>query len=343
MPDATPTPSIAPRPCPLRSGLLCPNALYSPLAGSQPGLDATADQGATLLFVHLPRCRHDCAACDCQKQRLRDGHAIDRYLAALLREFVQRAGDYAGPAIRHLHFSGGTCTLPDAGALTQLMYHLAEIFPLADEGERSFSAEADPHSLDNDRLALLRGLGVNQIALDVGRIGTRTGKLDSLGITASRLTALVDEIRHHGFHTLRLDVNYGHPVYESATVLRSIDALLDVQPERISANHYRSVRVSCAKTSQPLGAVDQQLRSTLQSTLENSGYRRISHCATDHFIRKDLADSADRNAEVQQILAFGVSTVSRLPSGLSQANPSNLALWQLSHAAQLGGMELPRR
>jgi len=316
-------PSIAPRPCSLLPGLVCAASLVRS-GRARAGLPETANPtgSAPLLYVHIPRCRHDCVACDCRDQKRRSPRAVEDYLVRLYQDLAHWGAWYGrGAPIRHMHWSSGAMSLLDAGTQTELQHRIAVQFPLADADERCYIVDSDPRALDADRIALARGLGFNQLGLDVGAVQAADHGLPILrpGIRGERLQQLVQTARHYGFRSVRLDLVYGHPRYTDSHLAATLDVTLDCRPERISCNYYRSVRVSCEPTLWTLPVEDQRQREYIRSRLGTAGYTLVTRCATDHFIRADEVQGAMLSGAPENVIALGASTCSRINGTLYSA------------------------
>lgn len=110
-------------------------------------------------YVHVPFCAHHCGYCDFAVVTGRD-HEIDLYLEALGMELA-RLGQPV--PIRTLFVGGGTPTHLDSGRLRRLLSDLVHWLPLEPGGE--FSVEANPNTLDSEKIAVILEFGVNRISL----------------------------------------------------------------------------------------------------------------------------------------------------------------------------------
>ncbi len=117
-------------------------------------------------YIHVPFCRHRCGYCDFTLIAGRDD-LIPRYIQALRTELRRHRHDpIAGTTeLDTLFLGGGTPTHPSLDELRSLFAVLAERFALAAGAE--FSVEANPLDLTDDKLSLLRDVGVNRISLGV--------------------------------------------------------------------------------------------------------------------------------------------------------------------------------
>jgi len=135
--------------------------------GLHGGLNPSNNE-ALALYVHIPFCESICLYCSCNKIVTKNKQAAQTYLQYLMKEmFLLSKGDLRQRKITQLHLGGGTPTYFDGGQLTQLMQALSQHFSLVTDDNREYSIEVDPRTVDNEKLALLKGLGFNRISFGV--------------------------------------------------------------------------------------------------------------------------------------------------------------------------------
>ena len=113
------------------------------------------------IYVHYPWCAHHCPYCDFA---VATGPALHgRYTDALLAELALRAPAFDGLDLRSVYVGGGTPSLWDPAELERLLSALAARFGRAAE----VTVEANPESLDREKLRAWRAAGVNRVSLGV--------------------------------------------------------------------------------------------------------------------------------------------------------------------------------
>lgn len=117
-------------------------------------------------YVHVPFCTHRCGYCDFTLIARRPDLVGD-YLAALELELraALPSGGCEQPELDTLFFGGGTPTFLTAPQLERLGELLRDCFRLAPGYE--WSIEANPTGLTDDKLEVLRDLGVNRVSLGI--------------------------------------------------------------------------------------------------------------------------------------------------------------------------------
>jgi oxygen-independent coproporphyrinogen-3 oxidase len=111
-------------------------------------------------YIHIPFCARKCGYCDFASLAGADG-AADRYLSALAREIELHLD--APQEVDTIFVGGGTPTRLDCPQLSRLMSIIHEWFVVASGGE--WTVEANPGTLDSEKIEILRSAGVNRISL----------------------------------------------------------------------------------------------------------------------------------------------------------------------------------
>ena len=110
-------------------------------------------------YVHVPFCAHHCGYCDFAVATGQDD-LIDLYIEALAAELATLRRPQP---VQTLFLGGGTPTHLEAGRLARLLEAVLRWLPLGPGGE--FSVEANPGTLDADKVAVLARYGVNRLSL----------------------------------------------------------------------------------------------------------------------------------------------------------------------------------
>src|SRR4051794_20062366 len=110
-------------------------------------------------YVHIPFCAHRCSYCDFAIAVGRDD-LRDRYVDALITEIATLGQPQP---VDTLFLGGGTPSHLSVRQLERLLDALLRWLPLHPGHE--FSLEANPDSLDPDKVKLLADHGVNRISL----------------------------------------------------------------------------------------------------------------------------------------------------------------------------------
>ena len=182
------------------------------------------------LYLHIPFCEKKCAYCDFYSAFVSD-EVIDSYLKALIREIKQWGGKTNRP-IDTVYLGGGTPSLLNE-RLIPLILSVKENFNVTDNAE--ITLEVNPQNDIEKILNSAKTAGVNRIS-----IGAQSGidrELSVLGRchSANDTENAVKIARDLGFDNISLDLMLGLPDSNAETLQSSLDFVLSLKPEHISA------------------------------------------------------------------------------------------------------------
>jgi len=204
----------------------------SPAVELEPRADVLHLAPAFGIYVHIPYCISRCPYCDFNTYVGIEDTAPE-YVDALLREassWAERAGAREAGSI---FIGGGTPSLLDPTLMRKLLDGLRATFRVS--GDAEITIEANPETVDVERLRGFRSAGVNRISF--GAQSFRADVLATLGRahTAERTEAAVREARAAGFDNLNLDLIYGTPGESVDDWRLSLEKGISLEPEHLSA------------------------------------------------------------------------------------------------------------
>jgi oxygen-independent coproporphyrinogen-3 oxidase len=178
-------------------------------------------------YVHVPFCAHHCGYCDFAVAAGQD-HLIDQYLDALAAELATLAQPQP---VRTLFLGGGTPTHLAPPQLARLLREVRRWLPPLPDHE--FSVEANPGTLDRDRLAVLADHGVNRISL-----GAQSFQAPLLGTLerdhrAEHIAVAVEIVRER-IDNVSLDLIFGVPCQTLSQWQADLAAALALRPAHLS-------------------------------------------------------------------------------------------------------------
>ena len=214
-----------------------------PLDGSLPAGAAEGSQDRDLgLYVHVPFCRVRCGYCDfntyvpAELSAAGAGGTVGpaTYVELLVRELELSVG-VLGAAVRPLtsvFVGGGTPTLLAAHDLGRFVAAAGSAYGLAPDAE--VTVEANPDTVTPDSLAELAAAGFTRISL--GMQSAVPHMLATLERThePAAVGAAVAAARRAGLAT-SLDLIYGTPGESRADWRRSLEAVIAMEPDHVSA------------------------------------------------------------------------------------------------------------
>ena len=216
-----------------------------------------APSGRLGLYVHFPFCGVHCPYCDFAVDPRAD-IPHDPYADAVIAEIGARAGWFgwnepgaataarqSGPPPRlvSIYFGGGTPGLWRADALARVITAGRQTLG-NDEGAGIASAsappieitvEANPGEIDEPKLVELRRAGVNRVSLGLQSLDDRLLRAIGRNHEAAAGPAAVRAARSAGIDNVSVDLMFGLPGQSLDDWRRSVDGVLALNPDHVSA------------------------------------------------------------------------------------------------------------
>lgn len=184
------------------------------------------------LYAHIPFCVRKCGYCDFLSGTAEES-TREAYLLALARE-IRRAGQDAEECRAvSVFFGGGTPTVLTGGQLSRLLSEIKKSFRLA--GDCEITLEANPGTLDPEKLRLCREAGFNRISIGCQSADNR--ELRRLGRihTWEEFLEGFRQAREAGFSNINVDLMSGIPGQTLVSWETSLRKTAELGPEHISA------------------------------------------------------------------------------------------------------------
>lgn len=185
------------------------------------------------VYVHVPFCPHKCFYCDFTAYIYREDRAA-AYLQGVGKEAALLAAHPATSGRRPstLYLGGGTPTALTGAELGSLVEGISGNYDFGAVTEAT--VEANPETLDLDKLTRLWALGFNRIS--IGLQAWDDDLLDRLGRrhTVRDFLDAYRSSRRAGFTNIGVDLIFALPGQSPAQWRDSLQRVIDLQPEHIS-------------------------------------------------------------------------------------------------------------
>ncbi len=188
-------------------------------------------------YIHIPFCTHRCAYCDFNTYAGQES-SIARYVEALCRE-IEFIGSAAydrndKPAKLHtIFFGGGTPSLLSPDQYAVVLATIQAVFDVVENAE--LTTEANPGTVSLDALLRVHEAGLNRISFGVQSANSEELRMLERTHTFLDVIEAVAAARKAGFENLNLDLIYGLPEQSLSTWERTLQRVLALHPEHISA------------------------------------------------------------------------------------------------------------
>ncbi|RII28508.1 MAG: coproporphyrinogen III oxidase [Geobacter sp.] len=185
------------------------------------------------LYIHFPFCVRKCLYCDFNSLA---GSPVtpEEYVMALVREMELRAATLTAPVTAPtLYLGGGTPSLMPPELVKRVIDGARKWYGLLSDAE--VTIEANPGTVDRQKLAGYRAAGVNRLSLGVQSLDdamlVRLGRVNS----ARQAVEAVVAARDAGFANLGIDLIHGLPGQTVVMWRDDLERVVALSPGHISA------------------------------------------------------------------------------------------------------------
>lgn len=287
------------------------------------------------LYFHIPFCDTVCYYCACNKIITANKSRARPYLNRLIREIEMQAANFdISRPVTQLHWGGGTPTYISDDEKRELMAATRKHFNLLDDDSGEYSIEIHPGRMTVDTIPVLREIGFNRISMGVQDFDPEVQKAVNRFNSVEEVGALMDAIHHEGFHSVSMDLIYGLPKQTLATLKRTLEQTIELNPDRLSLFNYAhmpqlfKVQKQIVESQLPEPQVKLQMLEYAISRLTEAGYIYIG---MDHFAKpEDELAIAQQQGKLQRnfqgyathggcdMVAMGVSSISAIDNVYAQ-------------------------
>ena len=179
------------------------------------------------VYIHIPFCNYICAYCDFCKV-LYNEKFVNTYLDSLKKEIKD---NYKGEKITSLYIGGGTPSSLNLDEIKKL-FNILNVLNLSKDCEITF--EANPDSLTNDKIKLLKSFGVNRVSLGVETINKSIQGVIERYTSSNLIISVINNLKKNGITNINVDLIYAF-INESLRDLKTdLNFLLSLDVPHIS-------------------------------------------------------------------------------------------------------------
>ena len=185
------------------------------------------------LFVFVPFCKIKCTYCDFNAYA-NLARIMEPYARAVVQE-IERWHDRTDAPVmpaKSIYFGGGTPSIVPVEHIGAILQACTRSFPLLPDAE--ITVEANPGTVDLEKLDTLRSLGVNRLSLGVQAFDDAVLKRLNRGHTVADALRTLSDARRAGFDNINLDLIYGLPLQTMDDWQSTVGKALALAPEHLS-------------------------------------------------------------------------------------------------------------
>jgi len=190
------------------------------------------------LYIHFPWCEKKCPYCDFNSHQIKDqssnllgGFDEQRYIKALIADLETELPNIWGRQVHSIFIGGGTPSLLSAAGMDQLLCAVRARIILEPDAE--ITMEANPGSVEAEKLAGFAKAGINRVSLGIQSF--QDEQLKALGRIHNGAEAKrAVQIALNNFKSVNLDLMYGLPNQSLEAARSDIETALSFQTPHLS-------------------------------------------------------------------------------------------------------------
>ena len=292
------------------------------------------------LYIHVPFCHQLCWYCGCNTSVTKSEEPVTQYVSALIADIERTCALLpARPRIGHMHFGGGSPNRLASGQFERIMTTLHAHFDFEPNAE--LAIEIDPRFIHDEQIQSYVKAGINRASIGVQDFDAKVQMAIHRIQPFSQVKSVVDKLRAAGIAAINFDLIYGLPLQSEASILNTVKKTLSLAPSRIALFGYAHVpwMKKQQKALERFPMPDQRQRARLASLARSRLEDVYKPIGIDHFAKPgDTLEFAQKSMQLRRnfqgyttdqadtLLAFGPSSISKLPQGFIQAQ-SDSTLW----------------
>lgn len=192
------------------------------------------------LYFHLPFCYSLCFYCGCNSIITKERSHSSEYLSYIKKELENISQHInKGRKVVQLHWGGGSPDFLRPSEMETLYSLITTYFTISDDAE--VGVELDPRETTSAHVKTLKGLGFNRISMGVQDFDPIVQKAVNRMQPEGMTRRLVTWCRELGFYSVNIDLIYGLPNQTVDSFKRTVDKIIEINPDRIALFNYAHV------------------------------------------------------------------------------------------------------
>ncbi len=222
------------------------------------------------LYIHVPFCKTKCPYCDFYS--VTDLSSVEPWLSALNREILFYKGRL--DPFDSLYIGGGTPSVLDVSHTERLFNTLFDNFRFSADTE--ITVEVNPDDVTEEKLTLLRSLGVNRLSIGVQSFNNKELSFLNRRNTVEDNERAITLVKTCGFTNFGIDLMYGLPGQTQTDWRRTLKRTISFDPPHLSCYQFT------LEEGTPLGKLKSDGKLTCHDEKEESRF----FLNTSHFLKK---------------------------------------------------------
>ena len=249
------------------------------------------------LYIHIPFCLQKCFYCDFPSHANLES-LYQPYVAALCREISGIGGVLTDHIVDTIYIGGGTPTILPAECLKELLIAVQKNIVIDSNAE--ISIEANPGTVDMEKLFVLKAGGINRISFGVQSFSdsllARIGRIHS----AAQAIEAVNMAKEAGIGNINIDLMYGLPGQSIEQLQKSI-----LQAAKLNVTHISAYGLKVEEGT-AFATMQQQGKLLLpEEEVDEAMYEMTTQLLPEEgFLRYEISNFAKKGYECRHNLKY---------------------------------------
>lgn len=186
------------------------------------------------LYLHIPFCQAKCPYCHFFSETPSTATVpIPAYVQYIQADLIQKKRQFSleNHRIKSIYFGGGTPTLLPIQALSDILFYIQQLWPLADNCE--ITIESNPRNLDFIYLKQLLTLGINRLSLGIQTFQPKLQKILQRQVDFDKVKKILNDCQESGV-SCGLDFIYGLPEQTMADLQKDLKLIKELPINHLS-------------------------------------------------------------------------------------------------------------
>ena len=276
------------------------------------------------IYIHIPFCQSKCYYCDFVSFPNLD-REIDFYINYLIREIEMYEELLKNYSIKTIFIGGGTPSYLNPKYIYEILNCIYKMYNIGEIEE--ITIEANPGTLDEEKLKVYKEAGINRISLGVQSLDDRLLKSIGRIHNSEDFYNTIEKIRKIGFNNVNADLIFGLPNQSLKECEKTLRKIVKLDLEHISyysliieKNTLMGRLYEEGKIILPDEELEREMYYLGKSILKDNGYK---HYEISNFAKKGFESKHNLFYwQLKPYIGFGLS---------SHSNLNNKRFWNFSN------------
>lgn len=183
------------------------------------------------LYIHIPFCKSKCNYCDFLSYDNK-AYVIKEYIYALIEEIKSYSKKTEEYIVRSIFIGGGTPSILSCTDIESILKAVTSNYNIHEDAE--ITIEANPGTLNEEKIGILQSFGVNRISLGLQSCNNKILKKLGRIHTWEEFLVNYNLLKKYKFDNINIDMMFALPDQTMIDLEKDINSIIALQPKHIS-------------------------------------------------------------------------------------------------------------